>query len=245
MPAESRFRLVRPFDIAEAFAQRRSGGVRILVDERPEPTRLRAAAAVTPVTQRPLGIWATGGGVAPSSLRTPGTGIGRERSAFGMVTPARENTQPVGGSSRRRARRTNSVLPSWYPRTPLRDITAITRAIERRRSRLGEENGSTAQVQVPSLHGQDAPPEHQVLAATPSTIKKRPRPPSVLKVHKVLLEVANQPDEGEFLTPQKKLLNSIDKVEKVVLEELQRLKRTPSAKKAERERKVRTLMSMR
>ncbi|XP_024171881.1 protein POLYCHOME [Rosa chinensis] len=125
--------------------------------------------------------------------------------------------------------------------------TSVTyMAIERRRARLGEENGETAEDQFPSLQVQDASPEHQVLAATPSTIKKRPCPPSsVLKVHKILLEVANQPDEGEFVTPQKKLLNSIDKVEKVVLEELQRLKRTPSAKKAERERKVRTLMSMR
>ncbi|PRQ19616.1 hypothetical protein RchiOBHm_Chr7g0219161 [Rosa chinensis] len=90
-------------------------------------------------------------------------------------------------------------------------------AIERRRARLGEENGETAEDQFPSLQVQDASPEHQVLAATPSTIKKRPCPPSsVLKVHKILLEVANQPDEGEFVTPQKKLLNSIDKVEKVV-----------------------------
>ncbi|XP_050382976.1 protein POLYCHOME-like [Argentina anserina] len=239
MPAESRFRLERQFDIAEAFAQRRSGGVGILVDERPEP-------AGTPVAQRPLGIWARGGVVAPSSLRTPGTGIGRGRSALGTVTPARENTPPAGGSSRRRGSGSNSVLPSWYPRTPLRDITAITRAIERRRARLADENGESGEGQLPSLQLQDAPPEHQVLAATPSTIKKRPcPPPSVLKVHKILLEVANQPDEGDFLTPQKKLLNSIDKVEKRVLEELQRLKRTPSAKKAERERKVRTLMSMR
>ena len=119
-------------------------------------------------------------------------------------------------------------------------------AIERRRARLAEENGETVEGPVPSLQVQDAPPEVQVLAATPSTVKKRPLPPPfVLKVHKILQEVVNQPDEGEFVTPQKKLLNSIDKVEKVVLEELQRLKRTPSAKKAERERKVRTLMSMR
>lgn len=230
---------MRPFDIAEAFTQRRSGAVGILVDGSPEPARQRASA--TSVTQRPLGIWARGGGLAPSSLRTPRTAIGRGRSAFGISAPDRENTPPVGSSSRRRGRASNSVLPSWYPRTPLRDITAITRAIERRRARLEEENGETAEGQV-----QDAPPEHEVPAATPSTIKKRPcPPPSVLKVHKILLEVANQPDEGEFLTPQKKLLNSIDKVEKVVLEELQRLKRTPSAKKAERERKVRTLMSMR
>ncbi|XP_050382839.1 protein POLYCHOME-like [Argentina anserina] len=236
MPAESRFRLVRPFDIAEAFAQRRSGGVRILVDERPGPARFMAAPAAI---RRPLGIWGTSGRVAPSSLRTPGTGIRRGRSGLGVVTPARENTPPVGSFSRRRGQGSNSVLPYWYPRTPLRDITAITRAIERRRARLAEENGQTLEGQVPSQ-------KPQVFTATPSTIKKRPRPPpSVLKVQKILLEVANQPDEGDFVTPQKKLLNSIDKVEKVVLDELQRLKRTPSAKKAERERKVRTLMSMR
>ena len=66
------------------------------------------------------------------------------------------------------------------------------------------------------------------------------------KVPKILLDIANQAEEGESeLTPQKKLLNSIDNVEKAVREELQRLKRTPSAKKAEREKRVRTLMSMR
>ncbi|PRQ43886.1 hypothetical protein RchiOBHm_Chr3g0473181 [Rosa chinensis] len=237
MPVESRFRLERPFDIAEAFSQRRSGSLAVLNDQRVEslesPARRRALA--TPVHQRRLGLWAAGGdGLARSRMRTPRAAIGRE------------NVLLAGSSSRRRGRGSNSVLPSWYPRTPLRDITAITRAIERRRAHLGEENGETAEGQFPSLQVQDAPPEHQVLAATPSTNKKRPcPPPSVLKVHKILQEVANQPDEGEFVTPQKKLLNSIDKVEKVVLEELQRQKRTPSAKKAERERKVRTLMSMR
>ncbi len=43
----------------------------------------------------------------------------------------------------------------------------------------------------------------------------------------------------------KKLLNSIDTVEKAVMEELEKLKKTPIAKKAERQYKVRTLMSMR
>ena len=74
----------------------------------------------------------------------------------------------------------------------------------------------------------------------------KPRTPAVGKVPKILLGIANQnAGESEFLTPQKKLLNSIDTVEKVVMEELQKLKRTPSAKKAEREKRIRTLMSMR
>ncbi|MFS7914726.1 hypothetical protein Hanom_Chr02g00156901 [Helianthus anomalus] len=55
------------------------------------------------------------------------------------------------------------------------------------------------------------------------------------------------PCEGELelQTPLKKLLKSIDIVEKEVMEELYRLKRTPSAKRAEWEKQVRTLMSMR
>lgn len=70
--------------------------------------------------------------------------------------------------------------------------------------------------------------------------------PTVGKVPKIILGIANQNVVGaETLTPQKKLLNSIDKVEKVVMEELQKLKKTPSAKKAEREKRVRTLMSFR
>ncbi|KAJ0042305.1 hypothetical protein Pint_18638 [Pistacia integerrima] len=48
--------------------------------------------------------------------------------------------------------------------------------------------------------------------------------------------------ELESLTPQKKLLNSIVKS---IMEELGKLKRTPSARKAEREKRVGTLMSMR
>lgn len=69
---------------------------------------------------------------------------------------------------------------------------------------------------------------------------------SVGKVPKILLDITNQnAGDSEFLTPQKKLLNSIDTVEKVVMDELQKLKRTPTARKAEREKKVRTLMSMR
>ncbi|GJY50773.1 ubiquitin-60S ribosomal protein L40-like protein [Tanacetum coccineum] len=50
--------------------------------------------------------------------------------------------------------------------------------------------------------------------------------------------------DSEFLTPSQKLLNVIDKVEKLFMQELNNLKRTPAAKKAEREKRVRTLMSM-
>lgn len=80
-----------------------------------------------------------------------------------------------------------------------------------------------------------------------ATVGKQHHPGvSVGKVPKILLDITNQNvGDSEFLTPQKKLLNSIDTVEKVVMDELQKLKRTPTARKAEREKKVRTLMSMR
>ncbi|GJS19868.1 uncharacterized mitochondrial protein-like protein, partial [Tanacetum coccineum] len=51
--------------------------------------------------------------------------------------------------------------------------------------------------------------------------------------------------DSEFLTPPKRLLNSIDIIETVVREELQNLKRTPTTKKVEREKRAKTLMSIR
>ncbi|RWR73802.1 protein POLYCHOME-like protein [Cinnamomum micranthum f. kanehirae] len=51
----------------------------------------------------------------------------------------KENVSPEFPSSRRRrTSRRKSPLPSWYPRTPLRDITAVVNAMQRRRDRLRE-----------------------------------------------------------------------------------------------------------
>ncbi|XP_057505525.1 LOW QUALITY PROTEIN: protein POLYCHOME [Actinidia eriantha] len=151
---------------------------------------------------------------------------------------------------------TSSVLPSWYPRTPLHDITAV--AIERRRARLRETEGQQTESPVPqdqnvlspSVPISGAQLEHDFPTITPDhIIGKKPFQLSVGngKVPKMLLDITNQNagESSDCLTPQKKLLNSIDTVEKVVMEELKKLKRTPSAKKVEREKRVRTLMSMR
>lgn len=94
----------------------------------------------------------------------------------------------------------------------------------------------------------DAHLEHELSLVTPkpNVAPKVFKPSKLGKVPMILADIANQNGgESEFETPQKKLLNSIDIVEKVVMEELGRLKRTPTAKKAEREKKVKTLMSMR
>ncbi|KAK7336609.1 hypothetical protein VNO77_17155 [Canavalia gladiata] len=187
----------------------------------------------------------------PGAPRTP-IGRGRVRSFHSLGS---ENT-PLGTTRRVRGRASSrSVLPAWYPRTPLRDITAVVRAIERRRVRLGENEGqqtgnlvsgdqvlldpSTASVSGASL-------EHGSSAISPNSVGVKLRTPAGSKVPKIFLDFADlEEGESETLTPQKKLLNSIDKVEEVVREELWKLKRTPSAKKAEREKRVRTLMSMR
>ncbi|KAJ9548214.1 hypothetical protein OSB04_020757 [Centaurea solstitialis] len=172
-----------------------------------------------------------------------------------------QNTPPSGGGFRRgRGGRSGqqSVLPSWYPRTPLGDITHVVQAIERRRVRLGDVEGRIMETPTPiRIYHQpaandpspsDAQLEHDASLVTPKPklALKACKPSALGKVPKILADIANQGGaESELLTPQKKLLNSIDIVEKVVMEELHRLKRTPSAKKAEREKRVRTLMSMR
>ncbi|VFQ71886.1 unnamed protein product [Cuscuta campestris] len=111
-------------------------------------------------------------------------------------------------------------------------------AYQRRRERLrgegGDEQPETPVFQVYTDVEESAYLEHNNPSTTPLAV--RLCPPSS----------SSKPDkEWEYVTPQRKLLDSIDKVEKALKEELEKMKRTPSAKKAEREKKVRTLMTMR
>ncbi|PWA85039.1 hypothetical protein CTI12_AA152150 [Artemisia annua] len=150
-----------------------------------------------------------------------------------------------------------SVLPAWYPRTPLADITHVVRAIERRRERLGESDGllgspTPIRVYQDNTPDQDPSPsgahlEHESLVTPKPKLAYRSFKPSNLgKAPMIFADLPNwNSGDSEFLTPQKKLLNSIDVVEKVFMEKLNKLKGTPTAKKAEREKRVKTLMSMR
>ncbi|GMP86986.1 hypothetical protein CsSME_00039546 [Camellia sinensis var. sinensis] len=262
---ESRDRLSRPDDIAAMFARRRQsiGGIAILLDEPEEVGSgtpfLWGATAMTG-TRGAMGLAATrGGGVGRGSLGTPRTryrrGGGRNLYRSPVVV-GQENT-PLGRVRRGRGRGgRGSVLPSWYPRTPLRDITAIVRAIERRRASLRETEGLHIESPIPqdqnvldpSVPTSSAQLEHDIsmISPNPTVRMKKSFPPSVGKVPKILLDITNQNvGQPDCLTPQKKLLNSIDTVEKVVLEELKKLKSTPGAKKAEREKRICSLMSMR
>ncbi|CAA0837467.1 Protein POLYCHOME [Striga hermonthica] len=174
------------------------------------------------------------------------------------LTTGRENVSPLVGTGRGRGGgrgRGSTVLPSWYPRRPLREITAVVRAIERRRAHR-EEGEGLRQTESPILRDRTHDPsastsavqlEHDLSMISPNPTIGLKRPPSTIgKVPKILLNITNNQSDGDSsMTPQKKLLENIDTVEKVVMEELRKLKRTPSAKKAEREKRVRTLMSMR
>lgn len=134
---ESRDRLSRPDDVRAAFAHRRQsiGGISILLDEEQEvggtgTTPFRWGATAMTGTRGPTGAAATrgSGGVGRGILGTPRSNnrnrLGRNLHRSPVV--GREN---MGSRSfrRGRGRSTNSVLPSWYPRTPLRDITAVVR----------------------------------------------------------------------------------------------------------------------
>ncbi|XP_009619294.1 protein POLYCHOME-like isoform X2 [Nicotiana tabacum] len=255
---EARDRISRTEDLMDIYSRRRrttvrneGGGIVIFQDEQEDASATRAIFRPGTAAAR-VGLGGGGRG-----------GIGR-RVNFGTPrrnshrTPARvigrENISPSGRGRGRGGQ--HIVLPSWYPRTPLRDITSIVRAIERRRARFGESEGQQLESPIPqnqtvldpSESTSGAQLEHDNSFMTPHpTIRSRLYPKSVGKVPKILLDITHQNDSGDLdcLTPQRKLLNSIDKVEKAVMEELHKLKRTPTAKKQEREKRVRTLMSMR
>lgn len=234
MPAPSRDRLPRPVDISTLYrgAARR---VHLIVDE-------------------PGLRWAGLSGNGSNGARVLGQrAIGPRRNFHRFPAAGRENIPPVipvrrGGTAVRGRR---SILPHWYPRTPLRDITGIVRAIERRRAEL-QADQTTEQPQEnitnePSISG--ALFEHnEIGASTPlPTILMKPQPSPSTQAMKIMdhITLKDIQEDPDFLTPQKKLLESIEKVREVWLEEQRKLERTPAAKKAERERKVRVLMSMR
>lgn len=117
---EARYRLSRPRDESVIFDRRRRsvGNTEILPDE---PDVVSAgdhfrwgATAMTGVNRANGAVTAGGRG---------SRGIGRERSLYGSPGPSGRQNTPAG--SGRRPRGSRSVLPSWYPRKPLQDITSI------------------------------------------------------------------------------------------------------------------------
>ncbi|CAE6076599.1 unnamed protein product [Arabidopsis arenosa] len=247
---EARDRTERPVDYPAIFVNRRSNGV--LLDE-PDSRLSLIESPLNPETGSiGRGSLVGTGGIVRGNFSSWRPGNGRGGHSPFRLAQGRENNMPMVPARRGRGR---SSLPSWYPRTPLRDITHIMRAIDRRRGAgMGGDDGRDIEIPTHQQVGVLESPvplsgEHKCSIVTPgpSVGFKRSCPPSTAKVHKMLLDITKEiaEEEAGFITPEKKLLNSIDKVEKIVMAEIQKLKSTPHAKREEREKRVRTLMSMR
>ncbi|KAG6769253.1 hypothetical protein POTOM_024871 [Populus tomentosa] len=304
----SRDRLSSPVDIAAIFAARRQSRILGVYQDQPELDMALVGSPRPNAATRTQTV-----GVVTITVRGRG-GLGTPRGRGGRTPLGRENIPPSGSARRGRGRGSNSVLPAWYPRTPLRDVTAVVRslqsevkcvcvglyspchcegmdcsqvcflggnvaeiefmvfgfayfpvqlmlgkffdqAIERRRERLGGSDGLEIRSPMPQVRMNhdsseatpDAHLEHsnRIMSPKPTTAVKDCSS-TIGKVPKILQHITNQASgDPDSLTPQKKLLDSIDTVEKAVMEELRKMKRTPSARRAEREKRVRTLMSMR
>ncbi|XP_043692481.1 protein POLYCHOME-like [Telopea speciosissima] len=234
---ESRDRLVRRDPIELLFVLRRGvAGI-------PQDTGPQRSFFVSPSRPEPQrGLFAS-----PSRTVNDSGGGGRNLFATSLQRGSMANTVQrwrTGGPARRgrgRGSTNNSPIPSWYQRRPLRDVTDVVRAIERRRSHLTDPENAQLQSPLP------APLEQNTFFKTPKPrTAVKPCTPSTSRLSKVLQDFDKKnPTEFDFITPQKKLLNSIEQVEKVVLEEFRKIEKSRSAKKVQREKKVRTLMSIR
>lgn len=78
------------------------------------PMGLMATAASRNLVMRRVGF-------GPNSR----LGYGRGRNLYWNSSIESENVNPLGSDRRCGGRVRNSVLPSWYPRSPLQDITAV------------------------------------------------------------------------------------------------------------------------
>lgn len=201
--AESRDRLLRSNAVTTSFGNRRqaANGFSVFQDEAEAGFVTPFRRGATPLTR------VTRGSLGTAATRGRGGDVGRGNGRDG-----------------------GSLLPSWYPRAPLRDITAIIRAIERRTAhglREAEEDPQTnspvpPEGQVPNEHALGSQLEHN-------------------------LRLNHNKGEDDCLTHQqpRKLVNNIYSMEIAILEEMRTVMNTPSAKKAERAKKMKTLMSMR
>ncbi|GMH08190.1 hypothetical protein Nepgr_010030 [Nepenthes gracilis] len=235
---ESRDRLSRPIDISTLLrsAARR---VNLMVDE----PGLSSGLIGIPV-RRGSQINAA---AACSGLAGGAAGYGRGWRLRRSPVDWENMMQRTAGRGRGRGRLRRTVLHSRYPRTPLRDITAVVRAIERRRALLHDTEATRDPLQQTDTPATGSQHENGISERTPmpTTVKGKPQTSPASQLWKIVLRVTDENDKGAFLTPEKKLLNSIEKVREVWLDEQRKIESTPAAKKAERERKLRVLKSMR
>jgi len=119
----SRDRLSSPVDIAALFAARRQSRILGVYQDQPELDMVLFGSPRPNAATRTQTV-----GAGTITVRGRG-GLGTPRGRGGRTPLGRENIPPPGSARRGRGRGSNSVLPAWYPRTPLRDVTAVVRVI--------------------------------------------------------------------------------------------------------------------
>ncbi|KAG8082344.1 hypothetical protein GUJ93_ZPchr0014g46717 [Zizania palustris] len=191
---------------------------------------------------------------SPGALAVRGT---RKPQPRRFISPSnnKENMPPVWAVKATPPKR-RSPLPDWYPRTPLRDITAIVKAIERSRLRIAasQQQSPRPEQEVPHCPKvQDSPD-----ATTPGSSSTQIVESPASSLAKGNLKILSSPSETSLSTPsdskstdaanldlrEKKLCSSIEQIEKMVR---RNLKRTPkmAAQPSKKAIQRRTLMSMR
>ncbi|XP_062183710.1 protein POLYCHOME-like [Phragmites australis] len=212
------------------------------------------------------------GGFFIRRVASPGAlavrGAAGKQLARRFISPSnnKENLPPVWAVRATPPKR-RSPLPGWYPRTPLRDITAIAKAIQRSRLRIAaaqqqsqrpEQSPQSVNVTTPAQAEQDNPhsTEASLTVASGSGSNERETvasPETILADDN--LKVCSPPAGSSLKTPfkpidpaladivEKKLSSSIDQIEKMVKKNM---KRTPkAAQPSKRAIQRRNLMSMR
>ncbi|KAK3154506.1 hypothetical protein QOZ80_2BG0191360 [Eleusine coracana subsp. coracana] len=205
----------------------------------------------------------SGGGFLFRRMASPGAVVvkgGVKPLARRTLTPSnnKENMPPAGAM--RAAPKRRSPLPDWYPRTPLRDITSIVKALERRRSQL-EDAAAQQQLEDPStsVQGelsvpQSTPQTQEILAvdafspdstqvANPTTLFAEDKMKASSSPDCSLQTAPLKPNDPALVDLGKELSSSIEQIEKIASRNLMK---TPKAAQLSKMTVQRcTLMSMR
>ncbi|XP_078162042.1 uncharacterized protein LOC144557347 [Carex rostrata] len=124
----------------------------------------------------------------------------------GSMTDNKENIIPVTSQVVQPTREGRSPLPYWYPRTPLRDITAVLKAIERREQRRATIAAQQPEPPTESIEESSAPPPEQL---TPELTTQ-----AVPISTPALPPITPKPEQEKYV---QKLSESIEQLEKIVM----------------------------
>ncbi|KAL5208231.1 hypothetical protein ABZP36_032666 [Zizania latifolia] len=212
----------------------------------------------------------SGGGFFLRRMTSPGAAVvmtGAVKPLARRVLPPSSNKENVPPSWAVKTTPKRSPLPEWYPRTPLRDITSIVKAIERK-SRLRnaaarqqiqwtEDPATPAQTEEGIPQSTPTPPTQKtldVVASCPGSTQvvsstatylaegnlKAPSSTSDCSLQ-MMPSKPNDPALADFI--EKKLSSSIEQIENMVNQNLKRGPKAAQPSKSTVQR--RTLMSMR